>query len=616
MCGIFGVITRPGRFAMADLKKSLDLINHRGPDGEGLDCVYRDSNWEIWFGHKRLSILDLTELGRQPMKFKRENLDHSIVFNGEVYNHLDLRREYLSDFNFISRSDTETLLAGLIHFKENFISKLNGMFAFSYFNQREKKIILSRDRFGKKPLYVYRTDSLMIFSSELKPILNLVPDLQVDPEAIALYRWLGYIPAHLSIYKGVEKFKASEFQTIELEYDRIKYNKSNIYYDPVGGYSKRFGGSFEEAKEELKFLIDDATRIRLEADVPVGIFLSGGIDSSLVAASVAKFKKDSVKAFTVGFDDPSFDESPVAIEIARDLGIEIEVLKLKKDDYLRQINKIPFHYDEPFSDSSQIPTMAISEAASKQVKVVLTGDGGDEVFVGYSRYFALNRLKNLIKVLNAMPAFKSTLAKALDIHAARGLLKAMFRINGISDSNFDHKLSRLKQIFMSSDVESSYDQLVATFQKEVSLSPLDSSFLPDNLYLSVINWQSEFNWNSLKSRSLEERLASIDLVSYMRDDVLVKVDRASMAYGLEARSPLLDFRVVDFGLSLPKEFKVKNGYGKWILRDILSDRFSKKIASLPKRGFGVPLPDSLPAAPNLVCSWNKFVEQKWFEVYG
>lgn len=609
MCGIFGIISRPNAFQENVVVKALNQMSHRGPDDWGLEKFNILNNWEVWLGQRRLSILDLSSAGHQPMKIKLPDGNYkALTFNGEIYNYIELKKQLKDDWNFISNSDTEVILAGLHLFGNEFFKKLNGMMALVFFNQQNQKITCARDRLGKKPLYIYISDECVVFTSELKSIVSLGLPLTINEESLAFYRWIGYIPAHLSIYNECIKLNAASYIDIDLSKNKLIFEKEKLYWDPLNGYSKHYSQSYNDAIDEFLELLDDATRIRLVSDVPVGAFLSGGIDSSLVLSSIKKLNVQDFKSFTVKFDDSEFDESKVATETSRRLNLPLQLLHLKESDYNNQISKISFHYDEPFSDSSQIPTMAISEAAKKCVSVVLTGDGGDEVFLGYPRFSYTKKLIKINQLAKLIPFSDRAILASFNTIWGRKLFRFLLNLFSVNSSNLDSKISKIKEIINSKNQMELYDTILRTNPKPVLPSSMNQM---TNYFDIVSNWHSGYSWQALKMRSIEENFAALDLVSYMRDDVLVKVDRGTMAYSLEARSPLLDYRIVEFGASLPLDYKIKNGIHKRILRDALARRIQGDVSTLQKKGFGVPLPSNLPPGVNLSSRWNLFIENEW-----
>ena len=607
MCGIFGIVAKVGKFDYNTCARALGKLKHRGPDDWGLERFSIDDNWEVWLGQQRLSIIDLSAAGKQPM----QSGNGIIVFNGEIYNHHDLSTRLKETWNFQSRSDTEVLLAALMTEGTGVFSKLNGMMAMGFLDLKERTLLLARDKVGKKPLYIYESPDVFAFSSELKALVELDLNLQIDELALSYFRWLGYVPAHMTVYKECRKFLAGSYAKIDLGKRILSPCVPVQYWDPFVGYGKSSNRTYSSAIEEFLWLLDDATRIRLEADVPVGVFLSGGIDSTLVATSISKLNQNAVKAFTVKFDDAEFDESATALETAQKLGIDIEVLHLKSEDFARQVGKIPKHFDEPFSDISQVPTLAISEAARKYVTVVLTGDGGDEVFLGYPRFSYPGKVKKMTSALGALPGLTSLSQSVLASRLGRSALRRGLSAFNLNSSNIDSKINRLDDLLSAKDERFIYDSLLSTCPRNL-LAAQEQLLLGENCLIDMARgWYPDYGWSALKSRSAEENFAALDLVTYMRDDVLVKVDRATMAYSLEARSPLLDYRIIEFGQSLPLNFKLQNGIFKRILRDALELRIPGSISKLKKRGFGVPLPVGLPPGRTSAARWNLFIEQQW-----
>jgi asparagine synthase (glutamine-hydrolysing) len=621
MCGIFGIVSRRGLYSQQKVQEALLTLTHRGPDDFGIAKFQIRDTWDLWLAHARLSVIDISSAGHQPM-IKHDDRTgqpaHAIVFNGEIYNHSALKQPLKSQWNFVSKSDTEVLQAGIALEGPSFLEKLNGMLALAYFDFRSESLIIARDRIGKKPLYVYQTPDLMIFSSELKPIWTLGVNLAVDNEAMSFYRWLGYVPGTMSIYKQCQKFPAGSYGTLSLKGETLDKIVPQQYWDPFIGYKNKFKGTFDEAKENLQSLLDDAVRLRLESDVPLGVFLSGGIDSSLVLSSVVASGRKDIQGFTVRFEDPDLDESSVALDTARQLGVNLNILDLHQRDFDRQVALIPRFYDEPFSDSSQVATLAIAELAKKHVSVVLTGDGGDEVFLGYPRYSHQSQLRKIIRLIHLMPALPDIFRFSLNTSLGKQLFKKLLQWKGMASAgiNIDSNIIRVNQLLAVDALEKIYESVMCVTQKAWMDSGTRAALGHVSLHEHIKNWYPRYGWEYLNDRSFHEYIAALDLVTYMRDDVLVKVDRGTMAYGLEARSPLLDYRIVEFGCSLPLEFKIKNGTHKHILRSVLSDRLKGNIIKLGKKGFGVPIPNNLPEGKTPYARWNKFIETQWQSQYS
>lgn len=614
MCGFFGVISKPGRFRRNVVESALNSLEHRGPDHSQLEHHLIDERWELWFGHRRLSIIDTSSSGHQPMYMKEAQNEGLLTYNGEFYNYKDLRKDFEQSYEFRSQSDTEVLLIGLLREGPEFLKQVNGFFAFAQYDFKKKTLLLSRDRLGKKPIYVYQTPELIVFASELKAILKLSLPLTLDEESMSFYRWLGYVPATKSIYKECIKFPAGNYATLNLHSDRLPNLEYTQFWDPFASYGKRFSGTFHEAMEHLEYLLEDAVKIRVQADVPVGVFLSGGIDSSLVASYLATLNT-GVSAYTVRFEDPDFDESQVAKNTASYLGLNIRELPLNESDFAKQRGKLSKHFDEPFSDSSQIPTMAISERARQFVTVVLTGDGGDEIFLGYPRFSIVDRLRTIRSLLHAIPFAKSSLSFLLNQSWTSSFIRMLALRNGVSAVNMHSKRQRLRNALNASDSKGVYESVMEIWPKE-SLQSEERKFIEQHsLWDWFRSWYPKYGWDYLESRSDKEKFAALDMISYMRDDVLTKVDRGTMAYSIEARSPLLDYRIVELGTSLPLEYKWKDGQPKYLLRELARKRLGDSLSQLPKRGFGVPLTGNLPPGPNPSAQWNLQVEKLWCAEY-
>ena len=605
MCGIFGIVSEPGRFERDDVARALDTLTHRGPDDSDLKA-YRVGDAEVWLGHRRLSIIGLGQDGRQPM----ERHETALVFNGEVYNHRALRASLRELHDFTTATDTEVLQVGMATRGLQFVSQANAMLAMAFLEPRKRRLTLARDRVGKKPLYVYRSADVTAFASELKAFVELGLPLTLDQQAWAYFRYTGYFPATMTAYRECEKLRAGTFEVIDLD-DPYAPGDVTQYWDPLAGYGERFSGSYDDALDAVLALLDDATALRLDADVPVGAFLSGGVDSSLVVASIRSQHDGAVRAFTVGSDDPEFDESDTAIETARLLDFPIDVLHITARDYERQIAKIPWHYDEPLSDSSQIPTLAVAEQARKHVTVVLTGDGGDELFAGYPWFGYPQKLWAWRERFAPTALLRRTVGRAIGTRAGAKAMRAAVSAMGFNPDNLETKRLIVRLALASDDPAQLYDPFKAMWQRE-HLSAYDQEVLGDaSLATMARRWYPSYSWSAVQERPLMEQLAALDQVTFMRDDVLVKVDRATMAYGLEARSPLLDHRIVEFACSLPLQFKAHDGVFKRILRDAVERRVGGDLSRLRKRGFGVPLPPNLPDAPTTTAQWSKFVEQQW-----
>lgn len=616
MCGILTVISRPGVFVESQIATALNTLSHRGPDGSGIYRKVLDTGWEVWLGHRRLAIVDLSSDGHQPM-VRRHPKDRSsnvaVVFNGEIYNHKLLRRELAESWDFTSQSDTEVLLAGIINVGEQFASEMNSMMAFAALDEASKKITIGRDRLGKKPLYIFQSPELIIVSSELKAIKALKCNLSIDALSLAYYRWIGYVPGQMSIYSDCRKFPAASTASLDLNREFLVMTQPRLFWDPLRGYGKTYRGSYQDAIQELKNLLDDATAIRMEADVPVGIFLSGGIDSSLIAASASKKSHFSIPSFSVKMNNKEFDESDIAADTAVQLGLRLDILRLESEDFAKQVKLIPYYYDEPFSDSSQVPSMAIAELARKHVTVILTGDGGDETFLGYPRYSHQSYLSAFQKFASHVPYLDRITHLFFRTPIGKRFVPIFLSATGVGSgkANLDSKIARIEALLSIKSSDKIYETVMCIQQKSWLPDESRKMLAAHSLESDIRSWYPGYSWEYLNGRSFQENAAALDLVLYLRDDVLVKVDRATMAFGLEARAPLLDYRIVEFGQSLPIHFKIQKGIHKRILRDVLATRVSGKVTKLGKKGFGVELPSNLPEARTPSAGWTKLMENEW-----
>lgn len=602
MCGLLTVISRPGHFTDRQIESALDKIGHRGPDAKQL--VRHDGGaYDVWMGHVRLAIVDLTDTGQQPME-----VDSLVaVFNGEIYNHQQLRKNIPREFR--GSSDTETLVSGVLDQGESFIEKCNGMFAFSIFNKTENSIFLGRDRLGKKPLYVYRDLATLIVSSELKPILELVNGLEIHEESLNSFRQFGFVIGTSSILKNVTRFPAASCAKIYLASEHISELKPVQYWDPFESYGCRSDLSYSDAVDAFLELLDDSTRLRMMSDVPIGIFLSGGIDSSLVATSLRHMNFNAT-AFTAGFESSTYNEADVALAFGRHLGIEIKTLPLNSRDFHRQSANLSKYFDEPFADSSQIPTMALSESAVKQVKVVLTGDGGDEPFLGYPRYSYPTGLTRILNYLDLIPGGRRAASHLLGSSKVDLAMSLVLKSLKMNTAHLDSKKKRLLKVVEQNDFWAIYTQVM-------SIGNVSTDAMCKNIKEKLQSIYPGYSWANLEGRSDAEKLSAVDLVGYLRDDVLVKTDRASMAYGLELRSPLLDYRIIEFAHSLPAEYKARGSVCKRILRDALLRRAPKFFTTLPKKGLSIPIPNLNSESSGVrVVDWINDVESKWRDKYG
>ena len=537
MCGIAGFIGRDKGI----ITLMLDIINHRGPDDRG---IFIDDN--VTFGHVRLSILDLTSYGHQPMEF--DNL--VIVFNGEVYNFKEIR-ESLKEYDFFSNSDTEVVLKAFHKWGVSAVDRFRGMFAFCIYDRKNKKLFLFRDRVGVKPLYYYFDGKNFAFASEVRAIKKYKDKLKINKNALCEFFQYGYIFDEISIYKDVKKVKPGHFLEVDLEKLKIKENE---YWSILPFFETQFNKREEKLVDELEELLVDAFSLRMVSDAPVGVFLSGGVDSSIVSAILQKHIGD-IKTFTIGFRENKYNEAPYAKAVAEYLGthhIEKYLSVDKAKEILKNFVKI---YDEPFGDSSGIPTFLVSRVAKENgVKVVLSADGGDEIFCGYRRYWEI--LKRY-KIINKVPF--------------RKILNLFLK----GDS---YRIKHLKSLLNNFSFEEFYNLMVKSSKgfEVKKLLGCDKSY-----YLNSFEIGEKLN--------PMQGMMLWDLYRYLPDDILVKVDRATMSNSIEGREPMLDHRIIEFMARVPFEFKYKNGESKYLLKKVLERYLPKELIYRPKQGFGIPV---------------------------
>lgn len=542
MCGIAGYLGPKEERPLEELR---DRLTHRGPDSFG---VWRDEQAGVGLGHRRLSIIDLSNEGHQPMSNRHLHL----VYNGEVYNFLSLRRELEAlGHGFRGGSDTEVLLAAVLEWGlEKTLPRLNGMFAIALWDSRDRVLYLARDRYGKKPLYYGKIEGTWYFGSELKALPCQA--LATDRQGLGTFLRYGYLPAPLSIFEGVKKLPPAHWCAIRA--DDFQVVPRCFWSVPPAEVDPQLGA------EQLEAALMEAVRLRMVSDVPLGAFLSGGIDSSLIVALMQKQSARPVRTFCIGFQEQSHDESPYARQVALQLGTEHTELRVTAQQALDVVPLLPTMYDEPFADSSQIPTFLVSQLARQHVTVALSGDGGDEVFGGYNRYQWVPRIWRRLRLLPR--PFRVALAKLLSlvpISAIAPLIRSV--------SYPEEKLNKLLQLLPLKGPDQMYLQLVSQWAEPTRL-------LPEFLELPLPGGYD---------LGTPEGMMAVDALTYLPDDILVKVDRASMAVSLECRAPFLDPEVADLAWRLAPSHRS----GKAILRQILAKHLS--LPDRPKAGFSLPL---------------------------
>jgi asparagine synthase (glutamine-hydrolysing) len=573
MCGISGFADFNKKSNEVILQQMNRTMVHRGPDGEGYG-VYNTDAAVIGLGHRRLSIIDLSEAGSQPQTFGSLH----ITFNGEIYNYAEIKKELQEKgHQFHSHSDTEVILHAYATWGSAALHKFIGMFAFVIFDDSNQKLFACRDRAGVKPFYYYWKDDLFLFGSELKAIIKH-PDFtkSINVDAAAAYMQLGYVPTPHCIFNDTYKLKPGHFLEIDI---KSKTLKTQQYWNVYDAYNKPLLKiDLPEAIVETEKLLTNAFQYRMVSDVPVGVFLSGGYDSSCVTALLQKNNTEKIKTFTIGVPDAGLNEAPFAKEIAAHLGTDHTEYYCTEKEALEIVPQLPFFYDEPFADSSAIPTTLVSRIAREKVTVALSADAGDEVFAGYNRYdYMMKYGKNLQRIpgvirksaaaiMDIVPADRiPVLNKKYLFHSRYEKLKTLFK--NPSEQNI---LISLTQQMSENDIADLFKQTV---------SKLDSAFYSKEL--------TNTNQSSLAS------MMAIDYQTYLLDDILQKVDRAAMSVSLEGREPFLDHRIIEWAAQLPMQYKYNNGSKKFIIKEIVHKYLPPKMMDRPKMGFGIPVAEWL-----------------------
>jgi asparagine synthase (glutamine-hydrolysing) len=599
MCGIY--LTNI-LFEESVVKEKLDSISFRGPDFTGIERIEN-----LTFGHLRLSILDLDPRSNQPMKY--ENL--TIVFNGEIYNYIDLKKELLElGYKFNTESDTEVLLIGYKHWGKSVLDKINGMFAFSIYDATTNKLFSARDRLGVKPFYYYWNSKDLEICSQIRPLLK---GKKINEEAISMFLDCMFIPSPYTIAENIFKLPPGNYMDLDFNTNTLKveeyWNLKEVKIQDI---------TYEDAKKELHELLIDAVKIRLQSDVPIGSFLSGGIDSALVTSIAAKVSPTQINTFSIGFDDPKYDESKIAEQYAEIIDSKHISTICSPDDILKLIPKLTEVYDEPFADSSALPSLLLNKVTKQYVTVALSGDGGDESFIGYPYFDSLIKNKHIIDIPYPIRKFLS-----------KPLFLKLFRLNS-------HRVRNALTTKTRNDF-------------------IENIFSRKGLLLQKGNqrWMKHYQGFKKWSDIFLQKAADLNIKLWLENDSNVKVDRASMAYSVEVRSPFLDYRVIEYARTLPMHFRYEKGTQKKILRDILKEYIPEEVFNQPKRGFAVPIgnwmrnelkeefmtalnDDFLNKVPNLNVVkfkkmleehmsdkqshtpniWKLFVLSKWYEEFG
>lgn len=572
MCGITGFLTQNWKSeSCSTIQRMTDSIEHRGPDAEG---IFTDSNSGIAIGHRRLSVIDLSDSGSQPMKSHCGR--YVIAYNGELYNNTELRDLINSDPNnsipWRGHSDTETILALVSMYGINgAILKINGMFAISIWDLKNRMLHLVRDRFGEKPLYYGFCNNAVVFGSELRSVVTY-PDISDELDSVAVAQMIRYsaVPSPRSIYKNIFKVQPAHHVVFNQSAEEVSNER---YWDVFDGAKKIPNYDRDTAVEHLNDVLPSIVNSRMASDVPLGAFLSGGIDSSLIVALMQLNSSVPVNTFTMGFEFETHNEAPFAKKVSEHLGTKHTELYVSGKEALDVVVEIPRLFDEPFADSSQIPTVLVSRLAKKHVTVCLTGDGGDELFGGYRRYQKAdaiwNRMNKIPKILRNRfnPDVPFSMLPMVD--------SKLLRRAPYLGKKFSY-LEDIIELVAAQSFEQFYDGFLAQRTGTMQVVP------------SVNASDAVVRVNHSHDHSRQQRMLDRDLATYLHDVVLAKVDRASMSCGLETRAPLLDPKLAEFAVSLPWNIKNYNGTGKWPLTAVLGQHVPKELFDRPKMGFGVP----------------------------
>lgn len=576
MCGITGIYSPSASVDSSALSAMTDTLSHRGPDDSG---TYVSEDKTVGLGHTRLSIIDLSEKGHQPMA--SDDLKIQVSYNGEIYNYREIRGELRSKGHvFRTNSDTEVLVRSYEQWGIECLHKFIGMFALAIWDGRENKLYLARDRVGIKPLYYYRGNGLFLFGSELKAIMKHQGfSKRIDPDGLALFLRYNYIRSPYTIFKNTFKLQPGHY--ICLQNGKLEKRK---YWDIAESYNgEPYFFSEEEACERLEEKIIDSLKYRLVSDVPVGLFLSGGIDSSLIATLLQKNISTPLKTFTIGFDEEKYNEAKWAAKLADYLGTEHVESYVSEDEAIKTVSQIPSIYDEPFADTSSIPTCVVSRLASEHVKVVMSGDGGDELFCGYKHYMRCMRLAYIIqKTPGVIQSGLKAVLSDLSVRRFESIRRTL-GLSSLKKRGKSYEKNRAALLnFIEKDMPEMYRCRMGTWAPE-DLQGL----LKENQGIHDETFNEDFA--AIENGDLLTQMLYADFNVWLPDDILTKVDRASMSMGLEAREPLLDHRLVRFAARIPLNLKFKDGESKYILKKVLSRHIPDELYQRPKRGFSSPI---------------------------
>ena len=567
MCGLTGFCDFNKRITHEALSRATNVLKHRGPDSTNNE-IFEFENSLVGMGHRRLSILDLSEDGSQPMHSKDGNI--VIILNGEIYNFAEIRKELEAlGQSFRSHSDTEVIITAYQVWGISSINKFVGMFAIALLDIKEQLLFLIRDRAGVKPLYYYRKDDCILFASELKAFHQYeIFKKDINSEAVSLFFKYGYIPAPHTIFNHTFKLVPGNYLRINLlnkEVSKVEYWNVLEYYN-----KPKLKITEQEAEEVTESLFTSSFQYRMVSDVPVGVFLSGGYDSSVVTAILQKNNIQKIKTFTIGFHEPKYNEAPHAKQIAAHLGTDHHEYYCTTQEAQDIFPILADIYDEPFGDSSAIPTTLVSRFARNQVTVALSADGGDEIFAGYNRY---TQLTNINRAFKKTPAFLRSTSGSI-------LKSVPFKHIPLLNRKAQ-KFSKLAELLSNRDMKG-VSETLSKHYTDTQLSKLLPGY---NQKIHLYDQIGKIN----NQNDLLNTLLALDYKTYMVDDILVKVDRATMSVGLEGREPLLDHRIIEFVSQLPSDLKYRNGVKKYLLKKIAHKYLPKELLDRPKTGFGLPV---------------------------
>jgi len=569
MCGIAGFVDFTNKSSLADVKAMAVALPHRGPDGQG-EYFHESNNCQVGFGHRRLSIIDLSNAANQPMHYEGLHL----IFNGEIYNYNEIRDELIAlGHSFKTHSDTEVILHGWRQWGEKTIEKWRGMFAIVLFDEHNNKLICIRDRAGVKPFNYFFKNNIFLFGSEFKALMaHPAFEKNISKDAVATFLQYGYVSSPHCIFQDTYKLPAGHFLELDFSTQQISIQQ---YWNVYDYYNKpKLKIDLPEAINETERILQESFQYRMVADVPVGVFLSGGYDSSCVTSLLQANSTEKIKTFTIGTTDNKLDEAPFAKQIAAHLGTDHTEYYCTAKEALDIIPDLPYYFDEPFADSSAIPTILVSRMARKKVTVALSADAGDEIFAGYNRYDYISKYGNKIKAIPkpfrklaaaSMENISSTSIPVLknkpNFHSRYDKLKNLLR-----DPSTASLLKNLSQVFSDKDIIKLFNKEVSTLTTLHTSEELKAEYYDDLSFMMAVDYQT-----------------------YMLDDILQKVDRATMSCSLEGREPFLDQHIIEWAAQLPSDYKYRDGQKKYILRQIVHKYVPKEIMERPKMGFGIPV---------------------------